>query len=446
MEQEVKLEEELKQEVKERDPHRIIRLTIIVLIFTLGIFLVWAAFAPLEQGAPANGFVTVANYRKVVQHQYGGTVKDILVHEGEEVKKGQVLIRLEDSDLKAQFAQVKAEYVSALAIYTRLQAEKYFLPRIIYPPEVLEMKDTPEIKKVIQVQNEVFQARRAKLEADKKIIMESIEGFRSYAKNLEAQKHYYREQLALVEKQIKSLKDLSEEGYYPKNRLLELQRQAEALRAQIAETQANQVRAEASVKEYLMRLSAIEKDYLKEVETELADIEKKLMALKEIYEAIKDKLEKTEITAPEDGIVMNLRVHTIGGVIRPAEPILEIVPKNAELIVEAKLSPSHIEDVKVGQPVDLRFVALDPKKTPVLTGKLIYVSPDILYDEAQGTKIPYYLLRARIDKESLKEIKKFNKEITPGMPVQVIVKTGKRTFLSYLFKPFLDRMAAAFLK
>lgn len=435
---------DIEEKVETKDPYKIIKLTVIVLIFTLGIFLIWAAFAPLDQGAPAGGFVTVANYRKVIQHQYGGTVKEILVKEGEEVKKGQILIKLEDADLKAQFAQVKADYVSALAIYARLQAERYFLPRIIYPPEVLEMKDIPEIKKVIQIQNEVFKARRAKLEADKRIILESINGFKEYAKNLEKQKLYYKSQLSLIEKQIESLSTLSEEGYYPKNRLLELQRQAEALRAQIAETQANQVRAEASVNENLMRLSAIEKDYLKEVETELSEVEKKLLSLKEVYDAVKDKLEKTEIRAPEDGMVMNLRIHTIGGVIRPAEPILEIVPKNAELIVEAKLSPSHIENVKVGQPVDLRFIALDPKKTPVLTGKLIYVSPDVLEDEVH--KVPYYLVRAEIDEKSLEEIKKFNKEITPGMPVQVIIKTGKRTFLSYLFKPFLDRMAAAFLK
>ena len=182
----------------------------------------------------------------------------------------------------------------------------------------------------------------------------------------------------------------------------------------------------------------------KEVETELAEIEKKLLSLKESYLAIKDKLEKTWIKAPEDGIVMNLRVHTIGGVIMPGEPIMEIVPKDAELIVEAKLSPIHIEEVKVGQPVDLRFIALDPKKTPVLTGMLIYVSPDILIDEKKG--YPYYLVKAKIDKSSMKEIQKLNKEITPGMPVQVIIKTGKRTFLSYLLKPFIDRLSTAFLK
>jgi len=430
--------------MNKKSPYFIIKITIFILIFTFGVFLVWASFAPLEQGAPANGFVKVANYRKIIQHQYGGTVKEIFVHEGDFVKKGDVLIKLEDSEIKAQFAHIKAEYISALAIYSRLNAEKYFFSKIIYPPEVLKMKNIPEIKKVIQIQEEVFRARRAKFEADKKIIMESLKGFQNYAETLEKQKFYYQNQLKIIETQIESLKKLANEGYYPKNRLLELERKAQELRADIARTTAEQQRALTNVNESLMRLKALEKEYLKEVETELAEIEKRLLSLKESYLAIKDKLEKTWIKAPEDGIVMNLKIHTIGGVIMPGEPIMEIVPKDAELIVEAKLSPLHIEEVKVGQLVDLRFIALDPKKTPVLTGTLIYVSPDILTDEKTG--YPYYLVKAKIDKSSMKEIQKLNKEITPGMPVQVIIKTGKRTFLSYLLKPFIDRLATAFLK
>lgn len=435
---------EEKQEIPIKSPSKIIRITLIFLFLTLGVFLTWAALAPLDEGAPAAGVVTVANYRKVIQHQYGGTVKEILIREGDPVKKGQVLIKLDDTELKAQFAQVKAEYLSALAVYSRLQAERFFLPRIIYPQEVLDLKSMPEIKKVMEVQNEVFKARRSKLEAEKKILYESISGLKDYIKSLDRQKQHQKDQLNLLERQIQSLVEITQEGYYPKNRLLELQRQAESLKAQIAEIQANQVRAEASIKEYMMRISALDKEFLKDVESEMAEVERKLLALKDTYNAIKDKLEKTEIRAPEEGTVMNLRIHTLGGVIRPAEPILEIVPRNAELIVEARISPSHIENIKVGLPTDLRFVALDPKKTPVLTGKIFYVSPDALRDEANNYY--YYLLRIKIEEDTLNTLKNLNKEITPGMPVTVVVKTGKRTFLSYLLKPFLDRLATAFLR
>lgn len=426
------------------DTSKVIRTALIILACTLGVFLLWAAFAPLNQGAAAGGFVTVADYRKVVQHQYGGTVKEILVKEGQEVKKGQVLIKLEDSEIQARFTQIRGEYFSALAARARLQAERAFGVKVLYPDEVLELKEEPEIKRILQAQEELFRARRAKIETDKKVIMESIRGLKDYTEQLRAQIKSYESQLNIVKTQIQSLKNLSEEGYYPKNRFLDLERMAEDLRGRISETLANQSRAEATAQEYMMRLSALERDYLREVESELAEVEKRLPGLRDSYYALKDMLDKTEIKSPEDGTVMGLRVHTIGGVISAGHPIMEIVPKNSELIIEAKLLPNDIEDVKVGQSADLHFVALDPKKTPVLEGKVIYISPDTQIDEA--SRMPFYLVRVKINEETLEKIRKINKEITPGMPVQVVIKTGSRTFLSYLLKPFIDRLAVSFLK
>lgn len=426
------------------DTSKVIRTALIILACTLGVFLLWAAFAPLNQGAAAGGFVTVADYRKVVQHQYGGTVKEILVKEGQEVKKGQVLIKLEDSEIQARFTQIRGEYFSALAARARLQAERAFGVKVLYPDEVLELKEEPEIKRILQAQEELFRARRAKIETDKKVIMESIRGLKDYTEQLRAQIKSYESQLNIVKTQIQSLKNLSEEGYYPKNRFLDLERMAEDLRGRISETLANQSRAEATAQEYMMRLSALERDYLREVESELAEVEKRLPGLRDSYYALKDMLDKTEIKSPEDGTVMGLRVHTIGGVISAGHPIMEIVPKNSELIIEAKLLPNDIEDVKVGQSADLHFVALDPKKTPVLEGKVIYISPDTQIDEA--SRMPFYLVRVKINEETLEKIRKINKEITPGMPVQVVIKTSSRTFLSYLLKPFIDRLAISFLK
>jgi len=422
----------------------LVRFTLIVLICTLGVFLGWAAFVPIDQGAPAVGLVTVANYKKVIQHPYGGTVKEILVKEGDVVKRGQVLIKLEDSEIRARYTNVKAEYIFALVVYSRLQAERVFMPKIVYPEEVLKMRHETEVKKVIHVQEQLFRSRRMKLETEKGVIMESVRGLKDYAVNLQKQKEYYLNQLRIVEKQMESLRDLSSEGYFPKNRLLELERIAEELRGKIAEITANQVRAEASVSEYILRANALEREYLKDVESELAEVEKRLLALRDSYNAVKDMLEKTEIKSPDDGIVMALKVHTIGQVIQPGHTIMEIVPENSELIIEGKLSPTHIEEVKVGQEVDLRFVTLDPKKTPVLEGVLIYVSPDVLFDELH--KSNYYLVKVKIKEESIHKLRELNKEIIPGIPVQIIIKTGRGTFLSYLLKPFIDRIALAFLK
>ncbi|MEO0145048.1 MAG: HlyD family type I secretion periplasmic adaptor subunit [candidate division WOR-3 bacterium] len=438
---EIKKEEQIDEKFEVK---KIIKITLIVLAFTLGVFIIWAAFAPLNQGAPASGYVIVSTYKKVVQHPYGGTIKDILVREGDEVKEGQTLIKLEDSEIKAKYTNAKTEYISALVIYARLQAERAFMPKIIYSQEVIQMKDDPEIKKVINVQEQLFRARKMKLDTEKKVLLESAKGLSDYSFNLQREKNFYENQLRIVESQIEKLRNLSEEGYFPKNRFLDLERIAEELRGKIAEITANQLRAEASINEFILRANALEREYIKEVESELAEIEKKLPTLKDSFIAFKDMLEKTNIKSPADGIVMALRVHTIGGVIQPGQIIMEIVPKDSELIVEAKLSPVHIEDVKIGQMADLRFIALDPKKTPVLEGKIIYVSPDVMYDEIN--KVNFYLVRLKIKEDSFKQLKKLNKEITPGMPVQVVIKTGKRTFLSYLFKPFLDRLAVSFLK
>lgn len=442
--EQLNISENIKGQILKTDTNKVIRTALIILACTLGVFLLWAAFAPLNQGAAAGGFVTVADYRKVVQHQYGGTVREILIREGQEVKRGQVLVKLEDSEIKARFTQIRGEFFTALAAQARLQAERAFGAKVVYPEEVLEFRNDPEIKRVLTAQEELFRARRAKIETDKKVISESIRGLKDYSEQLKAQIKSYESQLSIVKSQIQSLRSLSEEGYYPKNRFLDLERAAEDLRGRISETLANQKRAEAAAQEYMIRLNALERDYLRDVEAELAEVEKRLPGLRDSYYALKDMLDKTEIKAPEDGIVMGLRVHTIGGVISPGHPIMEIVPKNSELIIEAKLLPNDIEDVKVGQTADLHFVALDPKKTPVLEGKVIYISPDTQIDEA--SRIPFYLVRVKITEETLEKIRKINKEITPGMPVQVVIKTGSRTFLSYLLKPFIDRLAISFLK
>lgn len=444
--------EDTKELEKEADQKRgdsnfpFIKLTLVVLSLSLGVFLLWAAFYPLRQGAPAHGVVVVSGYRKVHQHPYGGVIKEILVKEGDLVKKGQPLITFEDTEIRAQFMQARAEYFSLSLQKARLLAEKSQQPTFSIPKELSPYISDPELMRIYQAQKELFQARRAKLENEKRLLQETILGLTDYISSLKNQYNHLQSQLETLEKQITSLSPLTEAGYYPRNRLLDLQRQAEATRAQLAEISGNLKRAETSLREAKQRLHLLEREYQKDVETELAEVEKRLLMVKESYTTLLDRMEKTTLRAQETGRVMNLRFHASGAVVKPAEPILEILPENSTLIVEAKLSPLHIEEVRPGQEVDLYFPALDPKKTPVLRGKLIYISPDIQYDDFQGQRIPYYLLRVELDPASIKEITKLGKELVPGMPAEVIVKTGERTFLSYLIKPFWDRLSRAFLK
>lgn len=432
------------KEESTKDFKLLINRTLLVILVFLGGFLVWAATAPLTTGAVAPGIVAVASYRKTVQHQYGGTVKEILVKEGDFAKRDQVLIRLDDASARAQLAQVKSEYFQAMVAKHRLIAERTFSRRINYPPQIAEMSKDPEFARFTVLQQQLYLARRQKYESERSGTLDVINSLKQTRDRLAEQKNSYERQHQILKKQLDSLKELSEQGYYARNRYLDLQRTFEDIHGKKAETEANLMRIESSIKEYAMRLRSVEAEYMRQVETELNEIDKKATALKDQYAAALNIVEKTEVRAPENGMAMNLKIHTIGGVIAPGQPLLEIVPENATLIVEAKVNPNDIEGINVKSKVDLRFTALDPKKTPVFEGTVFYLSPDIQFDE--HLRVSYYLARAGIDDSSMKELRDFKHEIRPGMPVQVVLKKGERTFLSYLLKAFVDRLSVAFTR
>lgn len=407
-------------------------------------FVLWAVWAPIQLGAVAMGQVTAASFTKVVQHQYGGTVKEILVQDGDAVEEGQVLLRLEDSAARAQFAQVSSEYLQALVVRARLEAEKAGLDHVVYPEQVRRMESDPVIQRVMAAQEELFRVRRAKKADERQVLQRNLEGFRQSAVQLDAQARAIERQAAVLREQIQAVSGLTQDGYYPRNRMLDLQRSLEAALADLSEVTANRTRMEASARETEARLRALESEQAREVEDQLADVVKRLVALQDQFAAVKDHLEKTEIRAPEAGIVMNLRVRTVGAVISAGQGILQIVPKGATYVVEAMVSPGDIEDVQVGSEAVLRFLAIDPKKSPTFDGTVLYVSPDVQYHEVN--RAPYYMCRVSISPETVETIAAMGKEIIPGMPVQVTVKKASTTFFAWLWKPFTDRLAVAFTR
>jgi HlyD family type I secretion membrane fusion protein len=427
-----------------KDFKLIIRRTFLVILVFLGGFLVWAALAPLSTGAVAPGTVTVATYRKILQHQHGGAIKEILVREGDFAKKGQVLIRLDDANAKAQLAQVRSEYFQSMVAKYRLIAERTLSGKISYPPEIIEMSKDREFARFMTSQQSLFLASKEKYESERRGTIDVISSLKETKDQLVEQKKSLERQMEIQKKQLDSLKESSEQGYYPRNRYLDLQRGFEEIHGKKIETEAGLMRTESSIREYGLRLRSLETEYLRQIETELNEIDKKATTLKDQYVAALNILEKTEIRAPENGVVMNLDIHTIGGVITPGQPLLEILPEDATLIVEAKVNPNDIEGIHIGAKADLRFTALNAKKTPVFEGTLLYLSPDVQFDE--NMRMSYYLARTGIDESSMKKLHSFQHEIKPGMPVQVILKKGERTFLSYLLKVFVDRLSVAFTR
>jgi HlyD family type I secretion membrane fusion protein len=418
----------------------IILVALLGLILGFGGFLAWAFWAPLDEGVVAPGEVTVVSHKKTIQHQYGGTIKEILVKEGTPVKQGEVLIRLNDAQPRANLANIRSEYYPAIILEARLLAERRGADAIALPKQVASMSDLPEIAEYIRTQQELFNARRRALQSEVNILSENIEGMGEYVRRLEELQKSRAKQMEILSGEMTSLRQLSDEGYYPRTKILETERVLAELGGKRSEDLGNIARAKKAMSEYRLTIVRREQEFMQDVETRLSEVQKKLAALKDQYAATLDVLEKTEIKAPEDGTVVGLVVHTPGGVIMPGNPVMNIVPANEELIVEARVMTTDRERIRERLKVNLMFPALDIKKTPVIDGEVVLISADRFSDDA--TRAPYYLCRIHITKEGIRKLG--DRNLQPGMPVQVVIKTGERTLMDYLVKPLFDRISVSF--
>jgi HlyD family type I secretion membrane fusion protein len=419
---------------------KIVIIALLAIFGAFGGFLIWALFAPLDEGVPAPGTITVFSQRKVIQHLTGGIIKDILVKDGDEVEEGQVLVVLDDAQAKARATATRSEYYAARVLEARLFAEQVMSESFIVPQDVLQQaEEDPRLAEYVKVQQELFKARRKSLTNSVNILQEQIRGLEEYIKGIEKVQHAKQQQIEILQGQLASLRELAKDGYYPKNRLLDMERALADLIGSRSEELANIERARRSIAELKLKIVSTQQEFLKDVDAQLSDVHKKVEALEKQYQADVDTLERMKIRSPVNGIVMNLAVHTIGGVVSPGQPILEIVPKNSDLIIEASVPPQEIDKVHPGLVADLRFTAFHDRNTPILVGKVTFVSPDRLVEKTRG--IPYYLCHVEVTPEELKKLG--NKELKPGMPVEVIIKTGERTLWNYLTRPLLDRIAKA---
>lgn len=413
-------------------------------LWALGIgfggFLLWAALAPLDEGVPGPGTVALDTKRKAVQHLSGGIVQQVMVREGDEVRQGQVLIKLDDAVAKANYEGVRQSYFGVLAMLGRLQAEQAGAAKIQFAPELGEAasKDA-QIQRLVQNQEQLFVARRAQLKADLQSIEESIQGQQGQLQAYKMMAESRKGQLQLLQDELGPLRELVKEGYAPRNRQLELERSQADIRTSMADLQGNTMRAMSSVAELRQRALSRQQDYRKEVETQLADVSRQALTDGERYRAVSNDLERTEIRSPADGQVVGLAAQTVGGVIQPGQKLMDIVPKGAPLLLEAHVAPHMIDRVRAGMPVDVRFSSFANSPQLVVQGEVESISGDLLSDPA-GTN-SYYLARVAVTGEGLKRLGQ--RQLHPGMPVEVIFKGGERTMLTYLLHPLTKRLAAS---
>lgn len=402
-------------------------------------FALWAALAPLDEGVPAGALVSIDTKRKTVQHLSGGIVHELLVNEGQQVKEGQVVLRLNDAVSRANYESVRQRYLGFRATESRLLAERQGAASIKFHPDLSAAKGDLLVMQQMLTQEQLFASRRASQQAELRGLEESIQGQEALLKAYEGMAVSRKTQLALLQEELANTRGLVAEGYAPRNRQLELERLTAESTALNTELQGNMVRASKAILELRQRGLMRQQEYRKEVESQLADISREMQADAEKLRAVTDDLSRTEIKAPVSGQVVGLTVHTVGAVIAPGQKLMDIVPEDEKLILEARVPPHVIDRVHGDLPVDIRFNAFSNAPQLVVDGRVASVSGDLLTDPA--TNLSYYLARVAVTPEGLKKLGK--RQMQPGMPAEVIFKTGERSLLTYVLHPLTKRVAAS---
>jgi len=410
----------------------------IVVLGVLGFFL-WAAFAPLDKGVPLSGNVAVASSRKVIQHPGGGLVDAILVKDGDAVKAGQVLLRMNSIGATSAAEIARVQWYTAQASEARLLAERDGARRIAFPASLLAARSDARVANSMQQQQQLFSARQAALQDELGAVAESINGLKAQLKSLQESMISKKQQQQFLKEQLDGMRELARDGYVARNRLLDLERTYAQINGGIAEDIGNLGRIGRQISEFGLRRSQRQQDYQKEVGTQLSDVQRDAEALKNRLEALDFDVQNGLVRAPVDGTVIGLNVFAQGAVVAVGGKLMELVPRDDALIVEAMLPVNLVDKVHQGLKADLIFSAFNTNTTPHIPGIVTQVSADRTLDERTGQA--FYKVRAAVAPEGVKLLAHL--QIRPGMPVDLFVKTGERTMLNYLLKPVFDRAKTA---
>ncbi|MCP1445189.1 epimerase transport system membrane fusion protein [Pseudomonas sp. GGS8] len=419
---------------------KIRRLGFGILLMTFGVFGTWAAVAPIDGAAYAPGVVTVQAYRKTVQHLEGGIVKEVLAHDGDIVKQDDPLIILDDAQLRSEYEMTRSQLIAARAMEARLKAERDNLPVIGF--DVMSDPDSLRGAEARQGETQVFNARRGSRLGQISVLKERIGQLNQQIKGLEAMIGVKGQLNKSYSGEIVELTDLLSQGFVDKQRLLEQQRKLEMVKSELADHRSTITRTRLQINETQLQILQVDKDFNADVAKQLADVQTKIYDLQEKASALEDRLSHIIIRAPESGMVIGMTVHTIGGVVRSATPLLDIVPSVSALVIEAQVAPVDIDRIAIGKRADIRFGAFNSATTPVIQGEVISVSADRLVNEKTGT--PYYLARVRVTEAGVRALG--DRKLLPGMPADVLIITGQRTLLQYLLQPARNVISQAMIE
>jgi HlyD family secretion protein len=429
---------ELKGARKSIRLHMIIGLAVVALL--AGGLGGWASTAEISGALIAPGSIVVETNVKKVQHPTGGVVGELLAHDGDLVKAGQVVVRLDDTVTKASLAIVTKNLDGLWARAARLQAEQQGLDKVTFPRMLLDRADDPDVKTVIASETKLFEVRVNGRTGQKAQLRERITQLNEEIAGLSAQERAKDQEIALVEKELAGVRDLYDKHLVQISRLTTLERDAARLNGERAQYIASRAQAKGKITETELQIIQVDKDMVSDVSKDLRETNDKIGEFVERKVTAEDQLRRVEIRSPQNGMVLQSTVHTVGGVITAGDAIMMIVPQADDLQVEAKVNPQDIDKLQIGQKTLLRLSAFNQRTTPELNGTVSRVSPDVTTDQRTGQS--YYTIRVSMPPEEVARLG--DAKLIPGMPVEAFVQTGDRTLLSYLVKPLSDQLMRTF--
>ena len=411
-----------------------------LIAMTFGVAGVWAAVAKLDKAVIATGFIETETNRKTVQHLEGGIVRQILIKEGDHVTEGQVLFRLEQVQAEANNESLSNQLDSALALEARLVAERDGAQEISWPKEFKDRLVEPTLSHTLDDQIHQFEERRGSLEGQKNVIESRIVQLHKEIDGISIEKTSTESQTTYINQELVGLRELAGKNLVPVTRVYAMERERTRLEGSVGRAVADIAKAESSIDEMNIQIQELTQKFQEEVASSLLDARQKIADLRERLSVSQDVVNRLAITAPRAGMVQNLKVFTIGQVLRGGEPLLDIVPDNDALVVHAEFSTTDIDNVFAGMTSEVRFPAFHSRTIPVMLGKIESISHDRLLDES--THQYYYLGLVSLNRGDIPD--EYRSRVRAGMPAEIIVSSGERTVLNYLVGPLSSSLRKTF--
>jgi HlyD family secretion protein len=400
----------------------------------------WASTAEISGALIAPGSLVVDSNVKKVQHPTGGVVGELHVHDGDRVKAGDLLIRLDETVTRANLAIVTKGLTELYARKARLGAERDGADTVPLPKEIAERASDPDVQEAMESERKLFELRRKARLGQKDQLQQRIAQLKEQITGLTAQQDAKSKEMSLIDQELAGVRDLWAKNLVQLSRLTSLEREDARLQGERGQLIAAAAEAKGKIVETELQILQVDQEFTSDVAKELRETDSKIGEYVERKVTAEDQLRRTEIRAPQDGVVFQTTANTVGGVVAAGDPIMLIVPESDTLLVEVKVEPKDIDQLQFGQPVVLRFSAFNMRTTPELNGTVVRIAADTSTDQRTGQS--YYLVRIAMTAEEISRLG--DVKLTPGMPVEAFIQTGERTMLSYLVKPLHDQLKRAF--